>query len=143
MKKFILIIVSTFVLSACGTGGAEEGKNYKKIDIQEFNVKIDSALLNRESWVEDPSQVVAKFFENTPISKTRSMSYEITNMGEVANEVLIKVKDEGLLDDSLEGELWVLTLKRSNGVWHITEGRECWKCKTGRGSSSFDTIPCN
>lgn len=71
-----------------------------------------------------------KFERNLTVQKRGESTFILT---------LIK---EGLADDSVEGTKTVLTAEKSGKRWTVTEIKRNWKCKDGRGHSSWGTGLC-
>ena len=140
MKNIFRILVICLVLCSCES---IDEPNYKKVSFEKFNLQIDSASLANEVWVNDPILVVLKFMEDISFSKDRNIELKVLSIGEVANDVSIKLSDNGLMDDSVESEQRLFRLKKTKNVWHIISFGKCWKCQSGRGSSTYDTILCN
>lgn len=138
--KFAILI---FILFSCGNRDEVALKNLKDLSFEKFNIDIDSASIKKESWIYDPLQVISKYLASVSMPKIRNIDIRVINMGETPNEIIIQVKDQGILDDSIESEFRTISMKNFNGIWRLTELKKCWKCRQGRGDSNFDTIPCN
>jgi hypothetical protein len=55
----------------------------------------------------------------------------------------ITVLRDGLMDDSLRGERWDITLARTPaGVWRINEVKRAWRCRRGADTERFLATPC-
>ena len=55
----------------------------------------------------------------------------------------VTVLRDGLLDDSVRGERWDITLQRTAaGVWSIKEVKRAWRCRRGGQPNSFAANRC-
>lgn len=55
----------------------------------------------------------------------------------------VTVLRDGLLDDSVRGERWEVTLKRTpSGRWEISEVKRAWRCRRGELPDRFATVRC-
>jgi len=55
----------------------------------------------------------------------------------------VTVLRDGLLDDSVRGERWDITLQRTAaGVWSIEDVKRAWRCRRGGQPNSFAATRC-
>jgi len=118
--RFILISLFlfnsyTYVFAGDYVQSAVSDTKYNTIDYQTFN----KSLL---------SQTIERIHKNPESSE--------------AAEVIIT--NEGLLDDSVMGVKYKLTLKRiKNGAWVIESAGKAVKCWKGRGHTTYSKELCN
>lgn len=68
---------------------------------------------------------------------------QVNEGGEVPTSTRITVVRDGLLDDAVRGERWVILLDRAAmGSWHIREVRRAWRCHRGGHQAGFTTSLC-
>lgn len=61
--------------------------------------------------------------------------------GPTASRVVV-IRD-GLLDDSVRGVRWDITLERTKtGAWKIGEAKRAWRCRRGAETEQFVAGPC-
>lgn len=68
---------------------------------------------------------------------------QVNEGGEAPKGSRVTVLRDGLLDDSLRGERWDITLTRTPaGVWSIREVKRAWRCRRGGDTDRFVAAPC-
>ena len=145
--RFILVSLFlfnsyTYVFADDYVQSAVSDTKYNTIDHQTFNKSLLSAKAKGEDWTFDPVIVSLKFigpFEG--VTQTIERIHKNPESSEAA-EVIIT--NEGLLDDSVMGLKYKLTLKRiKNGAWVIESAGKVVKCWKGRGHTTYSKELCN
>lgn len=77
------------------------------------------------------------------MSEAKEVMYSaVTNKLETPTEYIIKLRREGLLDDSVNGDIHIFDLKKSDsGYWKVItlkRASHCWRDK----SKGFQAKPC-
>lgn len=68
---------------------------------------------------------------------------QVNEGSEMPTASRITVLRDGLLDDSLRGERWDITLARTPaGVWSIREVKRAWRCRRGGDTDRFVAVRC-
>jgi len=127
ITKTLLITIA--LLSACGN--KDDLDSFLDVDIAEFNQQIESGIQNREQWVETPYLIVNRLFG--PQYNSEGHHTFILEQYEKDNSLTIILTQEGLLDDSVEGEKRIIDFRFDNGFWTITKMRLGIKCYEYRG----------
>ncbi|MCG8382167.1 MAG: hypothetical protein MJA28_08125 [Gammaproteobacteria bacterium] len=104
----------------------------KNMSPDTFNTIINEAYKNKEKWVNSPHEYITKLFD---LNFLRSIeyTYKVDNIEKPKN-IVISIKRDGFLDDSVRGDLHILHLVLdSANRWEITEihkGVLCWRGKS-------------
>ncbi len=61
---------------------------------------------------------------------------------EATGPAIVTVTLDGLQDDSVAAERYVLELSRSGGAWTLESARWSQRCQAGRGHEAFTPEPC-
>lgn len=140
-KDFGKIDIADFIPSDFDEAG-ETSDSRQKIDVGEFNRKIETAANAEEDWVKMPTQIVAKMVG--AFSEIRSRMIEMTApTADGADSLTVTVIDDGFLDDSVRGEKHLFELKMNEqGVWKFVSAEKAWRCREGRGHQDFSTAKC-
>lgn len=55
----------------------------------------------------------------------------------------IEIKEEGVMDDSIDGILTKILVKKDGNQWVVTEIKQAYKCKKNRGHQEWGPEFCN
>ncbi|MCL2689613.1 MAG: hypothetical protein FWE57_07190 [Chitinispirillia bacterium] len=130
MKRlFVLIIPLIFSCS--------HTESFWPIDVKEFNEKIagrtDIKTSEELIWLYDEYPQSQEGFRKRSV-QTVAVNHE---------EYKITLIQEGLADDSMFGVKIVMTAKQTGTVWAVTEIKENWRCRKGRGQRNWGIEKCN
>lgn len=68
---------------------------------------------------------------------------QVNEGAEAPSAARVTVLRDGLLDDSLRGERWDVSLERTpQGAWSIREVQRAWRCRRGGSTEGFAAAPC-
>ena len=120
--------------------GVFDAKSWRDVDVSEFNKIIIEAHNNKEEWVTKP-EYYAHYLLGLGEAKEILYSLQANSM-ETPSEYTVKIKRQGLLDDSVSGDINILVLKRTGkGYWNVVSAKRassCWRDK----SKDFKSTPC-
>ena len=69
---------------------------------------------------------------------------QLNEGSEVPSASRVTVARDGLMDDSVRGERWDITLERTTAsLWRIRELRRAWHCWRGEQLDRFATVSCS
>jgi hypothetical protein len=140
----VILGIALLALSAGCSGGDEHewtpqatGADVGSL-VADFN---DHAAGVDEPWERSPVLLAGEFLrldrrEAARTSIVADVPGEGTEMGEVT------VVLEGLLDDSIAAERFVLVLRRQGDMWTLASARWSQRCAAGRGHPDFSTEAC-
>jgi len=145
--SFLLVVVG--LLAGCGGGGEDEkiagwlgpprATRSGEVEVGSFNRYADDAA--------DPSfelsalRTALEFLalDNRP---ARTTSVVLNQPPEGADEAEVTATLDGLLDDSIRAERYLLVLERQNDAWRLRSARWTQRCWEGRGHQDFSTELC-
>jgi hypothetical protein len=113
------------------------------LDFADFNQQIKTASAAKEGWVYSPLDVTLKFTGSGMDSKTKSLRSRQLGPGEVPDDVMVTVEEDGLMDDSVSGTMTMLRMKKEEGIWQVYKASRAWKCWKGRGHETYSGKPCS
>ena len=97
-----------------------------------------STLAARGSAALDVALKVVGAFEGSAQQIT-----QLNDGGDLPSRSRVIVVRDGLLDDSLRGDRWEISLERTAAsVWRITEVKRAWRCRRGGQTEIFATARC-
>lgn len=68
---------------------------------------------------------------------------QVNDRGDSPSVTRVTVMRDGLLDDSVRGDRWEITLERtSSGIWRIREVKRAWRCWRGEARERLAIEPC-
>ncbi|QHS60882.1 hypothetical protein [Chitinophaga agri] len=139
MKQLLVFAAILTLLYACETPAF---RHSKQLSVDKLNALIAEGAAKQEAWVNEPGKIAERYFQPVSGARSRTVQVKTKNVGPAIHEATVYLRNEGLPDDAVEGEMFILTLQQKDGMWQVTGIQECWKCQEGRGSKVFDTIPC-
>lgn len=115
---------------------------YEKLDVGTFNEKIGKASAAGETWITDPTRVVANLIER--FAETRSRNIEIVSKyADITEDLTVIITDDGYADDSVRGAQYKFRLKLNDqGIWEVTSAEKAQRCWKGRGHQDYSPQPC-
>lgn len=145
--SFLLVLVG--LLAGCGGGNDDEkiagwlgppkATRSGEVEVDSFNQYADDAA--------DPSFELSALgtaleflgLENRHAGTT---SVVLTQPPEGGNEAGATATLDGLLDDSVRAERYVLVLDRQNDAWRLRSARWTQRCQLNRGHQDFSAELC-
>ncbi|ACA99470.1 MULTISPECIES: hypothetical protein [Cyanophyceae] len=100
---------------------------------------------NNQGAAQDPLMVAlatAKGLGYTPESFRVSIERQNDTV-ENPQRSTVTITQEGLLDDSVRGQRFTISLnKNANGTWTVSDRQVTWRCQPGRGSQTYSAQLC-
>ena len=126
------VLLSTLVFKVYAAGNFS-AKSWRDVDTGKFNAKIEAAHSANKTWVSKPELYVHYLLG---MDETKEVLFEmVANRMESPSEYTIKLKRHKMLDDSVRGDINILTLTKSTkGYWQVKSAKRassCWKDKSG------------
>lgn len=133
-------VLTIFIFGHVYASGAFEAKSWRDVNVDKYNKIIKDAYLSKSVWVTKPALYIHYLLG---MDETKSVLYSIeANTMESPTEYIIKLKREGLLDDSVRGDLNLIVLSNTHkGYWQVISAKRansCWKDK----NKNFYSKPC-
>ncbi len=141
-----LLLVAGLLAAGCDGNGSEEASwAGPPTPAEDGSVEVDEFADYQESvderWERSAETAAAEFLrldERTAIRTTIAGRSE----GEGGGPRAVTVTLDGLLDDSVRAERWILLFELANGSYHLTSGIRTLACNPGRGHEDFTAEPC-
>jgi hypothetical protein len=144
VTRQLAVCIALLALSAGCSGGGEHEWSPEATGaavgslVAGFN---DHAADVDEPWERSPVLFAGEFLRLDRREAARtSVVADVPGEGTETAEVTVVL--EGLLDDSIAAERFVLGLRRQGDVWALASARWAQRCAAGRGHSDFSTEPC-
>jgi hypothetical protein len=141
-------------LAACGGGGGGDrpGKDWAGPPTPNANGRLDVAGFNdyldaHPEYARGPVVAAAQFVRVDP-GPDRGAAASTTTVvarasAEGAGPTTVTVTLDGLLDDSVRSERFVLVFEQQqDGEWRLTSAESSRRCHPGRGHQAFTPAPC-
>lgn len=116
-------------------------KKGKAIDFENFNKTIIEGQEAKTEWVNSPFQIALKFTNDQLESRSKKIEVQSEN-AENQDNVFVTIREDGLLDDSVQSSMVILKMNKKEDLWQIQEAKQVWKCWEGRGHKTFNSQPC-
>jgi hypothetical protein len=145
--SFLLVLVS--LLAGCGGGedderiagwlGPPKATRSGEVEVDSFNRYADDAA--EPSFEISPLRTALEFL-GLDNRRVRMTSVVLTQPAEGGDEAEVTATLDGLLDDSIRAERYVLVLERRDDVWRLRSARWAQQCQANRGHQNFSTELC-
>lgn len=107
-------------------------------DVNKYNTTITDWTIKGEKWSDDPISITRELFRSgDPERKT-----VIDFMSETVDKATVTLIQEGLGDDSIDGEKRIIDFEKANGTWTIKQIRLGFKCWENRGHRNYSGHGC-
>ena len=151
MAAFLAAAVLPLALAACGGGGgsssAAEADDWAgpprpslrgRLDVGAFDDYLDAHADAATAPV-----VVATRFLRLDRTRAAITSIHVVTPGEGTGRATVTGSLDGLLDDSVRAQRFVLHLDQdADGAWRITSAEVVQRCRPGRGHEAFGPGAC-
>ncbi len=135
MKQLILIGTLLTILLSCNN--QDDLDSFISVDIKEYNDRIEEWKTRKERWTDDPILITRELFRIDDPERKTIIDFETKTV----DNVTVTLTQEGLSDDSVDGEKRIIEFKKVNDSWTITQirlGFKCWKSRGGHTNYSGD-----
>lgn len=115
----------------------------ESLPVADFNAKTAEVhRVGSEEWPSSCLLVAMKFVGDREGSCFRTI--EIEARPEAFESAEVVIREDGILDDSLDGYRHRLSMhKTTDGYWLVDSADQSWKCQTGRGHTGYSCDPCH
>jgi hypothetical protein len=141
-----LLLVAGLLAAGCADDGSE-GASWAgppapavdgSVEVDEFADYQESVDERWESSAETAASEFLRLDERQAIRTTIAGRSE----GEGGGPRAVTVTLDGLLDDSVRAERWLLLFEHANGSYRLTSAIRTLACNPGRGHEDFTAEPC-
>jgi hypothetical protein len=137
------IVLSAALIAATGWAADKHGslldlkvRGMQRVDQAQY--ANASALALRGGTPFDIALTVAGAFEGSI-----QHVIQVNETSEAPSASRVTVLRDGLLDDSIRGERWDISLERTSaGAWRIREVKRAWRCWRGEEANRFAATAC-
>jgi hypothetical protein len=141
-----LLLAAGLLAAGCADGDSEEAgwagpptpAEDGSVEVEAFSDYQDSVEATWEGSAEMAATEFLRLDTRTAIRTTIAGRSE----GEGGGPRAVTVTLDGLLDDSVRAERWLLLFELANGGYHLTSGIRTLACNPGRGHEHFTAEPC-
>jgi hypothetical protein len=148
LMRPLVLLALTFATAVAACGGGKDvsetatwggpQRPYPKdgvlpvVDFQAYADSLDA------DWEHDPETLASEFLQVDPAQA----GPESPSTTFVSNGSRVTVTRDGLADDSVRSERYVLELERDGDVWSLVSARWEQRCHAGRGHQQFSPALC-
>ena len=114
-------------------------EEFEEIDISEINKKITETTPQKLT----PTEIMKIYY---PYKADNQEGNEIITMNTTKlNNGIIEVTliHDNLIDDSVKGYKYIMSLKQNNSKWVVVSLKKNWKCRDKRGHTNWGIKLCN
>jgi hypothetical protein len=134
-----LIIIGTLLTNLISCDIKDDSESFIIEDITKYNDQISQWRTNAESWTVDPVLITRELFRFDDLERKTIIEFE----NEAVDKVTVTLTQEGLSDDSVDGEKRIIDFEKVNGLWTIKQIRLGFKCWQNRGHTNYSGQPCS
>lgn len=114
-----------------------------KIEFRELNTDAIVRLnQNIKANNVDSAAEIANLFSPKDLVSEGKYTYDV-KITENEPFCEIEIKEEGVMDDSLDGILSIISAKKESNTWVVTSIKQAYKCKKDRGQQNWGPNFCN
>lgn len=115
-----------------------EGEKFEEVDPSELN-----QLLAEKEEELSAQEVMKLFYPYEPESEEEgNETIEITETTSDNGNTIVTLIHDGLMDDSLMGEKYIMELTKVGNKWKALSIKKNWKCWEGRGHTDWGIDSC-
>ncbi|MBV5260776.1 hypothetical protein FLX56_20380 [Synechococcus moorigangaii CMS01] len=123
------------------------------VEVQSVNKASLVSLFEQATLLTAPSQEAAQDPISLALATAKSLGYSPESFRETIErqndaaenpqQSTVTITQEGLLDDSVQGQRFTITLtKNEAGTWTVGDRQTTWRCQPGRGSQTYSPELC-
>jgi len=126
----------TFLLSC---DNRDDFKSFITEDIKKYNDRITEWKTRGEEWTNDPILITRELFRSDAPERKTIITFE----SKAFDRVTVTLTQEGLSDDSVDGEKRIIEFEEINNSWTIRQIRLGFKCWKSRGHTNYSGDLCS
>ena len=137
-KKINLTFLSLLFMVGVLVSCQDNSIQYRDLDsdtIERLNQNIKANNV-------DSAAEIANLFSPKDLVSEGKYTYDV-KITENSPNFEIEIKEEGVMDDSLDGILTVITAKKENSNFIVTNIKQAYKCKKDRGHQNWSPEFCS
>jgi hypothetical protein len=143
----LALAFAVLTAAGCGGGGDDSAASWDgppkpaadaSVDVSGFT---DYAQSVDELWESSPAMAAGEFLRLD--QKTATVTTIDARSGpEGTGPTAVTVTLEGLADDSVRSERWLLTFTPVDDSYELSQARWAQRCRPGRGHPAYSAEPC-
>jgi len=137
MRQLTTIVTLLTSLACCGI--PDDLDSFILEDTNRYNDRIGDWKANREKWLGDPILITRELFRSDDPERKTIINLE----SKAIDRATVTLTQEGLSDDSVDGEKRIIEFQKGNGFWTIKQIRLGFKCWKSRGHTNYSGDPCS
>ena len=138
MRRHILLWTILTAIVSCDNH-SDDFDSFISEDVETYNTRIKQWEEDGRRWVDDPIIITRQLFISDDPERNTIIQFESS----LKDEVTITFTQEGLSDDSVDGEKRVIEFKRINGSWTVQTVKLGFKCWRTRGHTNYSGETCS
>lgn len=118
-------------------------KSYALQDVRAFNAQL-AARKPSNNWQNQPIAIALEYLKGASGGRATNITSQVPQgEAESPSMVIVKVVQDGFLDDSVRGQWDQLTFRKDkNQRWLLQESRRAFLCGRGSNTQVFQKGPC-
>lgn len=137
MRQLLIIITLLANLISCNVD--DDPDSFILEDVQKYNKTIKDWRAKGEGWTDDPIFITRKLFRSDDLERKTTIDVE----SKTTDSATVTLTQEGLSDDSVEGEKRIIDFEKTNALWTIRQIRLGFKCWKNRGHRNYSGEVCS
>ncbi|GIL23867.1 MAG: hypothetical protein BroJett042_23800 [Bacteroidota bacterium] len=134
-----LIIIGTLLTVLLSCDNKDDLKSFITEDIKKYNDRITEWRTSGEIRTTDPILITRELFRYDDPERKTIIDFE----SKTVDRVTVTLTQEGLSDDSVDGEKRIIEFEKVNNSWTIKQIRLGFKCWKSRGHTNYSGQPCS
>ncbi len=134
-----LILIGTLLAGLLSCDNKDDLESFITEDIKKYNDRITEWRTKGEIWTADPILITRELFRYDDPERKTIIDFE----SRTADRVTVTLTQEGLSDDSVDGEKRIIEFEKVNDSWTIKQIRLGFKCWKSRGHTNYSGHPCS
>jgi hypothetical protein len=144
MPNYIKWVILSAALLASTVGATDPSRPLAEVPVVEMKLVAPAEYRTASAFAlrgSAPLEIVLKIVGDFEGSTQHII--QVNEGSEAPSVTRITVVRDGLMDDSVRGERWDITLERTTAsLWRIREVRRAWRCWRGEQLDRFATVSC-
>ncbi len=108
-------------------------------DTKKYNHRIKEWTTKEQNFIADPILITRELFRSDDPERKTMIEFE----SKTVDQATVTITQEGLSDDSVDGEKRIIEFEKGNGLWTIKQIRLGFKCWKSRGHTNYSGDICS
>jgi hypothetical protein len=134
-----LTIIGTLLIILFSCGNQDDLESFIIVDTRKYNNRIEEWRTAGQTWADDPILITRELFRIDGSERKTTIDFESSTV----DRATVTLTQEGLSDDSVDGEKRIIEFEKVNDSWTIKQIRVGVKCWKSRGHTNYSGHPCS